>query len=140
MDAEMWHLEEALHYEVRYSNYWHSNYPTDCSLVNKSLKFSCKCIMKFLYSFDIMLCLLLCSFIFAEPYLSICMICSYQLFHIVLVFEFLYTLFYKHGVIFASVCFFSLKSCQWYAESIRLLYDTSNGVEENGGNISCLWG
>ena len=38
--------------------------------------------------------------------------------HIGLVFEFLYTLFYKHGVVFGQphyVFFFSLKSCQWYA-------------------------
>ena len=79
------------------------------------------------------------SMFIVKLYLSICMICSYELLHIVLVFEFKYILFYKHGVFFGQpqyVIFFSLKSCQWYAESMILLYDTNNDVEENGGNVS----
>ena len=73
-----------------------------------------------------------------QSYLSICVICSYQLLHIVLAFDFLYILFYKQGVFFgqSQYVFFSLRSCQWYAESMILLYDTNNDVEENRGNVS----
>ena len=74
----------------------------------------------------------------ANPYLSICMICSNQPFHIVLDFEFLYTVFYKHGEFFSQpqYVFFSLKPCRWYAKNMILLYNANNNVEENGGNIS----
>ena len=111
------------------------------SFFKKSLTFWCKYIRKFLYYVDIMFCLLFCSYILTvhtlmfvvKPYLSICMICSYSFGFWVSIRSFL-----KAWCIFRSFScfFFSLISCQWYSESMILLYDTNNDVEENGGNVS----
>ena len=135
----------------------YSKYSTDCQIFKGSLKFWCKYIMKLLYSVDVMFCLFF-PFIYlqynilyisivhtlmliAKLYLTICMYV-----HIVLVFEFLYTLFFNKTLfkkflinfsVSLSMIFFSLKSCQWYAKSMILLYDDANNyVEENGGNVS----
>ena len=77
----------------------------------------------------------------AKLYLTICMICSYSFGFWVSIHSFFNKTLFKNFLINFSVSlsmiFFSLKSCQWYAKSMILLYDDANNyVEENGGNAS----